>query len=146
MKESLAELTKSQLTKLTESQLNPLTKSQLGQLTKSQLGQNSKPVPFLRTGTSCSGCGLNCQSQLRACVNMIKVQPSMKKVEEMEIRSMKSKHKRKLQRKWVPCGTFELQELCRVDSIIAEVQCTNSILPRWETKHRRNSSHHETPG
>ena len=74
----------------------------------SQLGETFKPVREIKIGTSCGGFGLNCALQLRACVNMIHEMPAIKKVQEMEIKTMKSKQKRKLQRKWVPRGVFDL--------------------------------------
>ena len=103
-----------------------------------------KPVQKIEYGTSYNGCGLNCAHQLRASVNMIHEMSAIKKVQEIEIKTMKSKQKRKLQRKWVPRSVFDIQELFNIDSILSEVQCAKSIMPRWKKRQRRIPNNHDS--
>ena len=83
----------------------------------------------VKPDTFCSNGGLACTHQLRACVNMIKVKPTVKKVIEMDTKMLQGKQKRKLYKKWVPCGTFDLQELIGVKKIISKDHCAKSIIP-----------------
>ena len=89
------------------------------------------------TVTSCSDCGLNCVHQLRACVNMIQVQPSLKKVQVKEIQGLKRTIKRKLQQQWIPCGVFDIKEQFKSNSVNVEHSCVKSYMPQWRKRKRR---------
>ena len=82
------------------------------------------------TVTSCSNCGLNCVHQLRACVNMIQVQPSIKRVQVKEIQELKRTIKNNLQQQWIPCGVFDIKEQFKSNPVNVEYSCVKSYMPQ----------------
>ena len=92
-----------------------------------------KEVTKLNDMVFCKCCGTYCKSQLMTCVNKIHAGPSLKKVEEKEIQTMKRKKKRKLEKKWVPSGMFDIKEQLK-SNITFEDNYAKLFLSQWRKR------------
>ena len=106
----------------------------------SQLNKALILVQFFVIDASCRGCGLNCIYQLRACVNMIQVFPSVKEVKAREIPILKRTAKRQLRQHWIPKGMFDVKEQIKSHTIDLDDECAKPYIPHWRKRRRRTPS------